>query len=408
MVNKSNIKSKKKDKKKDNERKTNNKKDKKEKLKKTVKIKKIGKKLGEGSFGCVVTPPVMCKKRSKKIDMLDYNNNNYVSKLINIYSDLELDEMKREIKLNKIIYKLDTNNKYFVSFIKTCPIKMNTLKYRKDVEKIKASKIIGKSESDELCYVNKKTKNIIMMNAGVNIDDVLVYKIYSTMRSLMKIEIYNIFKHLLKGLQILHSNEIVHLDIKPENMSFSISKDGNYHIRYLDFGFSEIANKNKHKIHSYIFGTPGYMSPDMYILCKLKEYSSYIKIKDLVIKSNKDYIINKVKKSIKKNEFEHHENISLYKYYPQLTITRDILNNIYNKFTNELINNNIQNLFSEKINGLKYKYDIYALGITFHEIISELRIKDERLKELIIKMVEPNPYKRFNVDQCVKMINKIN
>lgn len=415
-----------------NDRKTNNKK---RKSKKKI-TKTIGEKLGEGSFGCVVTPPIKCKKKSKKVELLDLNNNKYVSKLINAYDEDEKDELKREIKINKLVYKIDPDNVFFVSFIKTCPIKIKSLKYRKDIYYMKQNtKLLGKSQDDNLCYVNKLTKNIIMMNAGVNLTDVISYHIYHTMRALIKLEIKNIFKHLLKGLKILHSNGIAHLDIKLDNISFSVSNDGIYHVRLLDFGFSEKENKkSQHIIHSYPFGTTGYMAPDMYVLCKLREYGDYVKLKDLHINSNKIYIVNKIHQSIKSNELKYHNDISLFKinvvnnskknldkdldnYFntnhhnsnikKEYIINKNDIKKIYNNLVNEMGERKLKGKFSNKINGYKYKYDIYALGISFHIMINELKIKDDKLTRLVMHMVEPIPDKRYDAEQCLRYMNLI-
>jgi serine/threonine protein kinase len=64
----------------------------------------------------------------------------------------------------------------------------------------------------------------------------------------------DIIINLIKGLYLLHKNNIVHLDIKPEN----IIADKNGDIKYIDFGLSCLRYCS-----AMYSGTPGYMSPEM-------------------------------------------------------------------------------------------------------------------------------------------------
>ena len=62
-----------------------------------------------------------------------------------------------------------------------------------------------------------------------------------------------ILKDMLKALAYLHSKNIVHRDLKLENIL--ISKD--MRIKLIDFGFSTMDNQ----IHYDFCGTPHYISP---------------------------------------------------------------------------------------------------------------------------------------------------
>ena len=64
---------------------------------------------------------------------------------------------------------------------------------------------------------------------------------------------------MIQGLEYLHSNEIIHKDVKPENIILN-----NKGYAFLtDFGTASLVKENNYKENS---GTPGYMAPE--IICR--------------------------------------------------------------------------------------------------------------------------------------------
>jgi len=60
------------------------------------------------------------------------------------------------------------------------------------------------------------------------------------------------------GLEYIHTNEVIHKDIKPENLVL----DSKGYVKITDFGIAKIFQENNFKENS---GTPGYMAPE--VLC---------------------------------------------------------------------------------------------------------------------------------------------
>jgi len=59
-------------------------------------------------------------------------------------------------------------------------------------------------------------------------------------------EIYKIIKGICSGLDALHEEKIIHLDLKPQN----VLMDGNMEPKIVDFGFARQLGENKSKIYT--------------------------------------------------------------------------------------------------------------------------------------------------------------
>ena len=81
---------------------------------------------------------------------------------------------------------------------------------------------------------------------------------------LNEIEASFLFKNVLEGLKYLHDKNIMHRDIKPDNLLFrSNNLYLNHQIALADFGLATVNDLDK----PYLFfrcGTPGYVAPEIY------------------------------------------------------------------------------------------------------------------------------------------------
>lgn len=65
--------------------------------------------------------------------------------------------------------------------------------------------------------------------------------------------------HLCHALSYLHSHQIVHRDVKPENLLVQISNNRIYCLKLADFGLARVVKEPLYTI----CGTPTYVAPEI-------------------------------------------------------------------------------------------------------------------------------------------------
>ena len=66
-----------------------------------------------------------------------------------------------------------------------------------------------------------------------------------------------ILKKIVKSYKFLHDEEVVHRDIKPDNVLYNEWEEGEYELKFCDFGLA----KNHLSTLNSASGTPLYMAP---------------------------------------------------------------------------------------------------------------------------------------------------
>lgn len=399
-------------------------------------VLKGGKYLGSGSFGCVITPALQCNRKTRRFSQSQKRYSiprDDVSKIIS-RTDIDLeDTIENEIAISSRLKQIDPFQKYFLYIKEHCKIRdvpntrSNIASVRfLDDESIELEMLDKKKLDKNHCDVDLKLnpRNLILSNGGKDLGEVLhIYsKVQTTSSAKRKteyklkydneIEMTNLFyknfryhaRALLEGLYKLHQNNIVQRDIKIENlmMDWSSKAKTAVIVRYIDFGLSEILTRDyissKSNLHAQ--GTPELIPPDIIIASELKKYYKY----------GKEYVSNKVfrelDKSVWKTFAELHLDSSIIK--PKVRALVDYMYKL-------IIDGNILDKYfgtgADKFNGYVHKSDIYALGITFYEILhkychrnpycADLK-KNPKLAHLLKNMIELDPEKRYNVLQCLQ------
>ena len=372
-----------------------------------------GRVLGEGSFGCVLSPFVKCRnvKLSKK-----QSSKNTVSKIILNPDEDDL----QELTLSNMIKKLDPDMKYFITNYGACKI----LKFedRPDIEKIQLSNSNStayyelenesklKLKDKKRCKVDedKEPINIIMPYGGLELTNILKKhsknKLYNQINNIIIKNIKGYLQQMLEALQILHNNRIVHRDIKPDNTLCKFdATNKTVGLRIIDFGLSEKITSNYESIS--LNGTIEYIAPEIVITYCVEDNSRELFNRSKLLgKINNEYIHRKKKYNRylrKMQKLGLDNNIAKY---------NDNFAKLFDKIVVEYQSNLLHNKYfnvNDVLNSYLAKSDVYSLGITFFEICEEhnkLNIANNKpqLYDLLKKMIAFNPNDRLNVKECLE------
>ena len=166
-----------------------------------------GKLIGQGTYGCVFNPPLLCKKK--------HLPKGQIGKIT------EAEDIEREIHAYKMLHKIKDTKYYFILADESCVPKSSKEQEEKDIEKC-----------DFLERAHKgQIKQLFMSYGGTDL---------SKMNLLEKpLFFFTLIKHLLEmgSLMLLHG--FVHYDIHAKN----VVVDKMYVPRLIDFGQSFSKNE---------------------------------------------------------------------------------------------------------------------------------------------------------------------
>lgn len=174
---------------------------------------KAGKLLGWGGQGCVYAPTMRCQEPDVTPE------GPYVSKFTTrVFAEAELQE-------GELIKAVDPTHKFSVHAIYGCSPAVQTAAEQNEnpLQECPTLQQFSKNQEPYLLF---------FPNAGI---DLFTYRAPPSYIGLF----FDGLRNLMRGLALFHDNNIVHMDIKMENMVTAWYSDiGEYFMRFIDFGFA--------------------------------------------------------------------------------------------------------------------------------------------------------------------------
>jgi len=442
---------------------------------KTIKSKhkRGGAVLGHGAFGCVISPALPCPDVPVSL-MRDT-----VSKLGSF------SQMGRDLEILTKLSSIDPTGKYFPKMMGHCEInralfsRQNQIDYnkctrtmremreavmrRREAQEKKARQLLPRKDrlpSPEPAppLADKPANyNIILADAGASIQNIMFSRGLSRKEQGDRAEIVKLnivpklnrhLKNLVEGLQLLHRTNIIHNDIKLDNMALG----ADMRFRILDFGVAREIDDIETKTDimdftSYIReGTITYLPPEVFIILELlnKKHTLPASLKKLIetyylshyhtIKPNltEKILIAWIKKTVNIQKTDTVANRYIKNF--QFVDYMNVLIRLYPK-----LDKIYRTRISSKIRWLEQKHktlksrptigdfdlvddiakdflynnygkkDIYALGLSFKYIYNSISrrrnvgkiVKRPALFNLYKKMISPYFWVRPNASECL-------
>lgn len=401
-----------------------------------------GVKLGQGGFGCVITPAVPCRKRPAPI--------NAVSKITYVIPGYE-EDYENELHMLKKIKSIDPDQKYFVSVSDECkldtresiaraPKDLVEVSYEDDdleefTVKSSEPKYISRMNKSDIkknyCLIDSalEPRNQIQVFGGYELSEIDHNKHPQVYRAIQQ-GYKQIIKHLLHGLEIMHKNRIAHRDIKEFNMLgmlYSVANQGTQRntqiqkrtqkrtkskritniknnkknkqtpkstktrvkplVRFIDFGLSELINPQLDEggIRNFHWlGTDGYIPVEFIILYYMRDYVNVYGTGVLSNPVNKQKIIAKVQDRYQRKYKYFYDDIHVEqslmspKRMTYQFFNQPSVSKLYDNLAKSLSDRTFYKLLKTDYTGLVYKSDVFALGITLGFMRRHYRLQHDR------------------------------
>jgi serine/threonine protein kinase len=187
--------------------------------------------VGEGTYGCVTKPSLACKRKQ-----------NYTNKVSKVMKTVDARKEKKEFKILEAIPGID---KYVIDGPVLCQPRLDETFYTT------VSKCETKRVKETFNPNPSKLSLLLLENGGVNLNQ-FAKNIYPTISNQEKNIFLTSLLELFKGVAFFNKNNIIHQDIKSDNIVYNIK---NGVAKFIDFGltvkkdaFIKQSNENKNKL----------------------------------------------------------------------------------------------------------------------------------------------------------------
>lgn len=342
--------------------------------------------LGEGSFGCVISPEVKCNSKENIINNQS-NTTQFVSKIFT-----EKENYEKEVNASKVLKTVDKTGKNILLPYKNCEITS---------EEVLKNKQATNCEELEF-YKNKKTHHLyqlIMPYGGIR------YDTYFEQHKPSLKEFFSISEPLFKALLLLEEKKICHYDIRGANVLIGSNKKAIIIDHSLIITFAKLYHSsNIRRLKKSYYPYP----PEC-----IAYYKLYMNNNKQDSYSDEEFIYNQFNDSI--NSYGERR----YEAYISLINEKTLYANIdvlLHKLKEIVKNNktNHQSKLYEFMEKYANKLDVYSVGmliVTVYKYINyngvSKKIKDEFIK-FIKQLIDPNVITRVTPKEAYEIFTKLN
>ncbi len=347
--------------------------------------------IGEGSYGCVHKPSIHCDK----LPSPGFNYDEHVSKIMKTkYAEKELNEFL-------IIHRIDPSEEYHLGTPILCKPEI-TNAVKDDIDRCKHLVDFPADPDNYSLLLFKYGGPDIKGLCSKYLD-----KYLSTKKEEKINKIFLEFHHLLKGLKAFRNNDIVHYDIKPQNILFD-TKTGK--MTFIDFGLTQkkediikSSENNKNALAVYHWSYPldnGFLNEEIYNKYKVRTTA----LRNMWKKKLIEMIVEQVKvKNISGFPITKPETFKIFftylnvedKLLPKDTQT-GYIESFFDGF-NELLKEPKKTVINKIIDSI----DVYGLGFSLQYFVNCLKRNNHidltcytRVTSFLSKMYDFNPMTR--------------
>jgi len=211
--------------------------------------------ISEGGYGCVFHPKISCSGK-------ETSNTKYISKI-----QKDNFNSNNEVYISSIIKNIPNYENFFSIVISSCKVSLSKIS-SDDISKCKNTLHgVKNAVLFNLKYIKNMNLHSILTSKKL-LNNYLANDMYSAKHTIFII--INTFKLLLKIINKLNQTQIIHFDIKPDNILYDINR--NIPI-IIDYGISihkVKLNPTTYKKYFYVF------YPEYYIWCLDIHYICYL------------------------------------------------------------------------------------------------------------------------------------
>lgn len=354
-------------------------------------MKKGGKYLGEGSYGCSLDPAPVCSETPEFITKDSKLRKNATVGKVFMDDEDSIDEWQIAKKLAVV----DPRQKYFLYPVSKCTTSL---------ESVRTAETNGVCTRLERRYANAPPKNTKLhmlrsINGGIPLDSYVKNKKVSPQEFLAS------FSLVFQGMQKLHRAGLIHHDLKFDNILIDPKTK---ECRIIDFGM--IINKDDAlSFENKFIGSKYWLHPPEYRIFSTMTKRKWAPLDDIEIRREIATQIGMYKITFDKND--------------PSPISSAMFNDFmfsYCEYEQALLEY-VQKLSKQKTMGAmlgyiqKYpqKIDVYSAGISLVYLSLHLdytkssQMQLQKFFNLLKHMIHPDPRKRYTMARCLKEAKEI-